>query len=53
MGTVAAVTRVAALGALRTFLEVEPLTGAAVALVGGATVVCGALLALLQLGRRG
>jgi cation-transporting ATPase E len=53
VATVAAVTRVPALGPLRTFLEVEPLSGAGVALAAGVTAVCGALLALLQLGRRG
>ncbi|MBI5482477.1 MAG: HAD-IC family P-type ATPase [Deltaproteobacteria bacterium] len=53
VATLASVTRVGALQPLRAFLEVEPLTGAAVALVGGVTGVCGALLALLQLGRRG
>jgi cation-transporting ATPase E len=53
VATVATVTRVGALGPLRTFLEVEPLSGAEVALAGGVTAVIGALLALLQLGRRG
>jgi cation-transporting P-type ATPase E len=53
VATLASVTRVAALEPVRVFLEVEPLTGAAVALVGGVTVVIGALLALVQLGRRG
>ena len=53
VATVVSVTRVAALHPVRTFLEVEPLTGAAVALVAGVTVGIGALLALLQLGRRG
>jgi cation-transporting ATPase E len=53
VATVAAVTRLPALGGLRSFLEVEPLSGAAVALVACVTVVVGAALALLQLGRRG
>ena len=53
VATLVAVTRLPALGPVRRFLEVEPLTAGAAALVAAVTLGIGALLALVQLGRRG
>jgi hypothetical protein len=52
-GVLTGVTRLETLAPVREFLEVEGLSAAAVCLTLGVTVVAGALLGVLQLGRRG